>query len=65
MHTKDLRSMSAEALEGKLQQLDLDLSVEKRKIAATGVQSKKSKVREMRRTKAQIITLLKERGVKK
>ncbi len=63
MRIKELRAMSADALTGKLQQLTLDLSIEKRKIAATGVQSKKVKVREMRRTKAQILTLLKEKGV--
>ena len=63
MHVNDLRAMSAEALRGKLQQLTLDLAIEKRKIAATGVQSKKVKVREMKRTRAQILTLLKEKGV--
>jgi ribosomal protein L29 len=56
--------MSTEALKEKLQQLSLDLSIEKRRIAATGVQSKKVKVSELRRTKAQILTLLKEKGVK-
>ncbi|MDE1874090.1 MAG: 50S ribosomal protein L29 [Candidatus Micrarchaeota archaeon] len=63
MRIKELRAMSAEMLKGKLQQLTLDLSIEKRKIAATGVQSKKVKVREMRRARAQILTLLKEKGV--
>lgn len=48
----------------KLSELHFDMGIEKRKIAATGVSSKKVKVREMRRTAAQILTLLKERGVK-
>jgi len=64
MYINELRAMSAEALQVKMQQLLLDLSIEKRKIAATGVQSKKVKVREMRRTRAQILTILKEKGVK-
>jgi ribosomal protein L29 len=64
MRINDLRTMSTDALKEKLQQLDLDLSIEKRRIAATGVQSKKVKVSELRRTKAQILTLLKEKGVK-
>ena len=64
MRIKDLRLMSAEALKSKKQQLALDMSIEKRKIASTGVQSKKVKVRELRRTMAQILTLLKEKGVK-
>ncbi len=63
MHIKDLRSLTPEALQSKLSQLQLDLSIEKRKIASTGVQTKKAKIREMKRTIAQIKTLLKERGV--
>ncbi len=63
MRIKELRAMSVDALKNMLQQLTLSLSIEKRKIAATGVQSKKVKVREMRRTRAQILTLLKEKGV--
>lgn len=64
MRINELREMSIDALKGKLQQLELDLSIEKRKISATGVQSKKVKVGELRRTRAQILTLLKEKGVK-
>ncbi len=63
MHIKDLRSLTPEALQAKLNQIQLDLSIEKRKIASTGVQTKKAKIREMKRTIAQIKTLLKERGV--
>lgn len=64
MRIKNLRAMSSDALQSRVQQLDIDYAIEKRKIQATGVQSKKVKVREMRRVKAQILTLLKERGVK-
>jgi len=63
MKIKNLRELSTEALNSKLKDLQLDLGVEKRNIASTGVASKKIKVREIRRTIAQIMTLLKERGV--
>jgi ribosomal protein L29 len=63
MRINDLRVMGAEALKSKKDQLALELSIEKRKIASTGVQSKKVKVRELKRTLAQILTLLKEKGV--
>ena len=64
MKIKELRSLSKEALEAKLGELRLDVSIERRKIASTGVASKKVKLREMKRTIAQILTLLKERGAK-
>ena len=64
MHINDLRSLSPEALKAKLAEVSFELSIEKRKIASTGVASKKTKTREMKRTKAQILTLLKEKGVK-
>ncbi len=64
MKMNDLRSLSTEALNSKLKDLRLDLSVEKRTIKATGVASKKIKAGEIKRTIAQILTLLNERGVK-
>ena len=51
-------------LRSTLAQLTLDLSIEKRKIAATGVSSKVFKNREIRRTIARINTVLKQRGAK-
>lgn len=63
MKIKDLRALPNETLKSRLGELMLDLSIEKRKVASTGVASKKVKLREMRRTIAQINTLLKERGV--
>ena len=62
MHIKEFREMSTDALKVKFQQLNLDLAIERRKIAATGVASKKVKTRELRRARAKILTLLKERG---
>jgi ribosomal protein L29 len=64
MRTSELRSLSTDELVSKLKGLRLDIGIEKRKIAATGVASKKVKLREMRRTVAQILTLLNERGMK-
>lgn len=62
MKIKDLRALSTEALNGKLKDLKLELAIEKRNISSTGVASKKIKLKEMKRTVAQILTLLKERG---
>jgi len=64
MHMKDLKALSNESLIAKLNDLKLDLAIEKRKLVSTGVASKKVKTKEMKRTIAQINTLLKQRGVK-
>ncbi|MDE1823668.1 MAG: 50S ribosomal protein L29 [Candidatus Micrarchaeota archaeon] len=64
MRIKDLRSLSNEALIAKLGELRLETGIEKRRIASTGVASKKIKTREMRRTVAQILTILREKGAK-
>jgi len=64
MKIKELRSLSNEALASKLKDLKLELGIEKRNIKSTGVASKKIKAGEIRRTVAQILTLLNERGVK-
>ncbi len=64
MKIKELRSISSEALTSKLSELRLDAAIERRKIATTGVASKKVKIREIRRTIAKILTLLNERGAK-
>lgn len=61
---KDIRALSDESLMTTLNQLVLELNVEKRKIASTGVSSKVVKTREMRKTIARIKTILKERGAK-
>jgi ribosomal protein L29 len=61
---KDLKALSNESLIAKLNDLKLDLAIEKRKLVSTGVASKKVKTKEMKRTIAQINTLLKQRGVK-
>ncbi len=62
MKIKELRALSTEALNAKLVDLKLDTSIEKRKIVSTGVSSKQVKLREMKKTRAQILTLLNERG---
>lgn len=63
MKIKDLRSLPVDGLKAKLAELKLELAIEKRNIVQTGVANKKIKSKEMRRTVAQIMTLLKERGV--
>jgi ribosomal protein L29 len=55
--------MQNDVLVGKLGELSLELGIEKRKTASTGVASKVVKTREIRRTIARIKTILKERGV--
>lgn len=64
MRIKELRGLSNDALVARLDELKLESSIERRKIASTGVASKTSKARAMRRTRAQILTLLNQRGVK-
>ncbi len=61
---KDIRSLSDESLKTTLGQLALELNIEKRKTASTGVASKVVKTREIRRTIARINTILHERGAK-
>lgn len=60
----DIRALQSESLRSTLGELTLELNIEKRKIAATGVSSKVVKTREIRRTIARIMTVLNERGVK-
>lgn len=55
--------MNEDTLKSRLRDIELQLSVEKRKIASTGVSSKVIKVRELRRTRARIKTIMKEKGV--
>jgi ribosomal protein L29 len=62
MKIKELRSLSTEVLNSRLSELRLEYAIEKRKVVSTGVSSKKVKMKEMRITIAQILTLLKERG---
>jgi len=45
MHMKDLNALSNESLIAKLNDLKLDLAIEKRKLVSTGVASKKVKTR--------------------
>ncbi len=58
---KELRALDAAALRGKLDELELELAIERRKVASTGVSSKVIKMREIRHTIARINTILNER----
>ena len=62
---KDIRAMQENALKTKIGELNLELAIEKRKVAATGVSSKVVKIREMKKTIARIKTVLNERGAEK
>ncbi len=62
MQIQELRSLSTESIKAKLGELRLELNIEKRKIASTGVSSKKVKARDMHRTIARLLTILRERG---
>lgn len=53
--------MSDSALQTKLDELRLELGIERRKVKSTGVASKVIKTREIRRTIARINTILNQR----
>lgn len=61
---KEIRSLPDATLKTKLNELALELGIERRKIASTGVASKVVKTREIKRTMARIHTILKERGAR-
>ncbi len=56
--------MSESALKTKLAELELELGIEKRKVASTGVASKVIKTRDIRRTIARINTILNQKGAR-
>ena len=64
MKMNDVRKMSDDELKSRINELKLDLGIEKRKQVSTGVASKKNKSKEMRRSVAQALTVLRQRGAK-
>ncbi len=62
---KDIRALPSATLKSRLDELSLELAIEKRKVASTGVSSKVVKTRELKKTVARINTILKERGASK
>ncbi len=56
--------MPDSALKTRLGELQLELGIERRKVAATGVASKVTKAKNIKKTIARILTILNERGVK-
>ena len=61
IRAQEIRALPDAALKTKLTELTLELGIEKRKIAATGVASKVVKTRELRRSIARIKTIMNER----
>ncbi len=62
MKMNDVRKMSDDELRARINELKLDLGIEKRKQVSSGVASKKNKSKEMRRSVAQAFTELRQRG---
>jgi len=58
----ELKALSDSALKQKNAELELELAIERRKIASTGVSSKVIKLKSIRKTIARINTLLNQRG---
>lgn len=65
MKMNDVRALQDNALKTRLDDLALELAMERRKVASTGVASKVVKIREIKRTIARIQTVMNERGAKK
>ena len=61
---KEIRALSDNDLKSKINDLVIELAIEKRKVAATGVSSKVVKIREIKKTMARMKTVLNERGAK-
>ncbi|MCL5092893.1 MAG: 50S ribosomal protein L29 [Candidatus Marsarchaeota archaeon] len=57
-----MRALTSDNLKSKLDELRIELAIEKRKVASTGVASKVVKTKDIKRTIARINTILNERG---
>ena len=64
MRSHEIRALSDDVLKSKVNDLTLELAIERRKVASTGVSSKVVKIRDMKKTIARIKTIMNERGVK-
>ncbi|QLJ52998.1 MAG: LSU ribosomal protein L29p (L35e) [Candidatus Fermentimicrarchaeum limneticum] len=64
VRVSELRQMDAEMLKGKLAELRNELRVDKGHIAGGGKATNPGRIKEMRRSIARILTILKEKGVK-
>lgn len=62
INAKDMRALTSDNLKSKLDELRIELAIEKRKVASTGVASKIVKTKDIKRTIARINTILNERG---
>lgn len=64
IRNNEIRALPDDVLRNKVNDLSLELAIERRKVASTGVSSKVVKIRDMKRTIARIKTVINERGVK-
>ena len=62
INAKDMRALTSDNLKSNLDELRIELALETRKVASTGVASKVVKTKDIRRTIARINTILNERG---
>ncbi len=62
INAKDMRALTSDNLKSKLDELRIELAIEKRKVASTGVASKVVKTKDIKKTIARINTILNERG---
>jgi ribosomal protein L29 len=65
MKMNDIRSLQDEVLKVRLNDLGLELAIERRKVASTGVASKVVKIRDIKKTIARIQTVMNERGARR
>lgn len=64
VRVSELRQMEIEALKSKLSELRNELRVDKGHVASGGKASNPGRIKEMRRSIARILTVLKEKGVR-
>jgi len=64
LRLNEMRQMDVEVLKGKLAELRNELRVDKGHVASGGKASNPGRIKEMRRSIARVLTVLKEKGVK-
>ncbi len=65
LRSKEIRKMTDEEVEGKLNELRLELAKKKAQVIVGGAPENAGKIREIKKTIARILTIKKERMIKK